>query len=258
MLAIDVPKLWLPPKPAIIRPARELWKSPVEYRLQEGFMPGITPVIANKRAKSRTFIDTAIDTTNQTTYSFPSCNFSTEAADRYIIAAIAAQNQSRTLSSSSIGGVGASIIDQLEDVSTGALVIANVPTGATGTISVTFSGQHFGCAIAWWVAYGLTSVTPVDHDIVQSTSAGGGTHNGAINGLLTVAGGFVIAGIAGQGNATSQLHAWTGVTERYDEVYDTGRGHSGGDAATTGASLNVSDQQTNGATNGFILFAATF
>jgi hypothetical protein len=46
----DVPKLWLPPKPAIIRPAREVRCPPVRYRVERAILPGLIPVVSSAEA----------------------------------------------------------------------------------------------------------------------------------------------------------------------------------------------------------------
>jgi hypothetical protein len=142
-VAVDVPKLWLPPRPAIIRRARELWRPPVRLRLDQAFMPGITPVIAGGgAAKSISFIDTAILTTNLTTYSFTGLDFGAAQGDRYIIGVAVSGTAARSISSATIGGVTARVVVSASgggavDRNAG-IVIANVPTGATGTIAVTW------------------------------------------------------------------------------------------------------------------------
>jgi hypothetical protein len=145
-LVADIPKLWLPPPPAIIRPARELWRPPVRLRFDQAFMPGITPVIAGGgAAKSISFIDTAILTTNLTTYSFTGLDFGAAQDDRYIIGVAVSGTASRSISSATIGGVTARVVVSATGGSArnAGIIIANVPTGTSGAIAVTW---NIGCS----------------------------------------------------------------------------------------------------------------
>jgi hypothetical protein len=49
-LPVDLPKLGLPPKPAIIRPAREMWRPPLRLRFDRAVLPGIVPILAQAAA----------------------------------------------------------------------------------------------------------------------------------------------------------------------------------------------------------------
>jgi hypothetical protein len=230
-LVADIPKLWLPPPPAIIRPARELWRPPVRLRFDQAFMPGITPVIAGGgAAKSISFIDTAIPTTNLTTYSFTGLDFGAAQDDRYIIGVAVSGTASRSISSATIGGVTARVVVSATGGSArnAGIIIANVPTGTSGAIAVTWNSGCFHCAIGWWRATGLGS--EVEHHFGSSTADPGTV---TIN---TLAGGIAVAGMI---SASGGTFSWTGASERYDEAIGESSVHSGADANTDGSALQI-------------------
>jgi len=93
-----------------------------------------------------TFLQTASDATNLQTYTFSSQNLGAANSKRYIIVAIASRNTrlGTTINSVRIGGVTATISvqsnhDDSPNSSVAGLAVANVPTGTTGDIVVTFS-----------------------------------------------------------------------------------------------------------------------
>ena len=239
-LAVDVPKLWLPPRPAIIRPARELWRPPVRLRFEKAFMPGITPVIAGGgAAKSISFIDTAILTTNLTTYSFTGLDFGAAQGDRYIIGVAVSGTAERSISSATIGGVAARVVVSASgggavDRNAG-IVIANVPTGATGTIAVTWSSGCAHCAIGWWRATGLLS--EVEHHFGSSVADPG------VATINTLAGGIAVAGMISTSGGT---FSWTGASERYDQaIGENSSVHSGADADGSAVQIAADDSSSN-------------
>jgi hypothetical protein len=233
-LFADLPKLWLPPKPAIVRPAREVWLPPVRLRLDPAFMPGITPVIAGGgAAKSISFIDTAILTTNLTTYSFTGLDFGAAQGDRYIIGVAVSGTAERSLSSATIGGVAARVVVSVSgggatDRNAG-IIIANVPTGTSGAIAVTWSSGCAHCAIGWWRATGLAN--EVEHHFGSSTADPG------VATINTLAGGIAVAGMI---SASGGTFSWTGASERYDQaIGENSSVHSGADANTDGNALQI-------------------
>ena len=108
-------------------------------------------------------------------FTFSSHGLGTAASDRKIILGITALHGStRTLSSVTIGGVTATITVQANGSSADhqSIVIADVPTGATGDIVVTFSASTTVCGIVGVAVYGLSSSTAVATYTSRSTSSG--------------------------------------------------------------------------------------
>ncbi len=144
--------------------------------------------------------------TNATIYTFSAENLGTAAADRYIIIGIGSRGLgSLTLSTVTIGGVSATLVSNNPVVNTNttitSLCLANVPTGTTGDVVITFSGQMLRCGIGVYRVTGLSSATPTSTGI---SSADAPTANLNIN-----AGGIAIgtASLPRTSNA-----AWTGIT----------------------------------------------
>jgi hypothetical protein len=174
-------------------------------------------------------------TTNLTTYNFATVNFGAADATRRIVIAVhwgAALN--RTLNSASIGGVGATThIDALASASTRvAIISALVPTGTSGTVSLTFSGACAQCAIGTYRALNETSASPTDtaNDLTVASGLVTDTINVPTNGWVVAGASFEVGG------ATTTT--WTGVTETYDIV----AGDSGIIFKTGGSQTGLSSQ----------------
>jgi hypothetical protein len=103
--------------------------------------------------------DTSEDASDLTTYSFASQSFGAEASDRYMLVGVGwreASANDRTLSSASIGGIAADILSQAHIGAGGIAIIgAEVPTGETGTVSITFNTTNSRCMIAVGRATGI-------------------------------------------------------------------------------------------------------
>jgi hypothetical protein len=170
---------------------------------------------------SVSFLQAATDNSDLTTYTFSAQNLGAAASDRHIIVAIATRKAGATFSVSSvtIGGVAATIVKQqahtVTNTSISAIAIANVPTGATGDVVITFSTGVLRCGIGLWRADNLLTATPYDSD---SSIASDPTVN------LDTPIGFAI-GVGAPSGAVNA--AWTGLTERYDATFDTTFGHTG-------------------------------
>jgi hypothetical protein len=204
-------------------------------RFDQAFMPGITPVIAGAAAgKTIEFLGTSISTSNLTTYSFTSLDFGAAQDDRYIIGIPVSGTASRTLNSATIGGVTARIVVQLSAGGASnrqaGIIIANLPTGTSGTIAVTWNNGCAHCAIGWWRATGLSSEVESDFD---SSSADPGSVT-----IDTLAGGIAVAGMI---SASGGTFSWTGASERYDQaIGENSSVHTGAEANTDGSALQIS------------------
>ena len=200
------------------------------------------------RTPELSFLQLTKDGSNASSYSITSVNFGTAAADREIIIAVfwRGDGTTRTLNSATIGGVTATIHLQNADPDDtnpehAALISARVPTGTSGTVALTMSGNCFGAGIATYRAQRLTSRTPHatdtdDNDILSFS-------------IDVPHRGFVIA--AGMFSATT-AGTVTGATEDYDEQdADNVRRFLGGSASEldkeTGRSVSVNGGSGNAA-----------
>lgn len=150
-------------------------------------------------------------TTDASSYTFSSASIGAAYPDRHVAlivgAASSQNNYTRVVSSVTIGGVSATIIEQVRSTQhnypgIGALVIAAVPEGTSADIVVTFSGTVLRCAVGRWVLRGLASPTPRD------------THSELVYNMSTATvdapkGGVLIGGLVGEygGEVTEGLSA---------------------------------------------------
>ncbi len=165
---------------------------------------------------SLSFIAVTPDDSNLTTYSFAGQSLGAEDSTRRIVVVVHWDDSidTRTLSSVTIAGVGATIHRQGNGGATGcAIASALVPTGTSGTISFTLSGAADRGAIGVYRAINEVNSSPHDTELDIVVSSG----------LLSVAidipaGGWVVAGVDFRG-ATGQSFTWTGLNEQYDTAY---------------------------------------
>lgn len=181
-----------------------------------------------------TYVSNTGDASGLTTYTFASQNFGTASADRYLVAYFAhrAVSAGITGSSATIGGVAAT---KLTTVTNGngcsELWGAAVPTGTSGTTSITWSGAVARCVTGLWALTGLLSTTPTN------------TYTSTANPLSVSAnisaGGVALAGA--YNNATTTA-TWAGLTEDYDNTTTASTMRTGASAAfaTTQTGLTIS------------------
>ena len=185
-------------------------------------------------------------------------NFGTAAANRYIITytAFRTATSSSTSCTVNIAGQTTHRLAQLSvsgsSRSAGAQVdIANVPTGATGTISMsTSNGSVYQYATAW-IIYGVAtnaSGVPQYAAFAQSNTAGDATFN-----LSVQEGDMIIAG-AGSGICGSSSNInWSGVSKNFSYVIqeNNDRIMSAGThfATSTGTRTIVADRNYSGTSN---------
>jgi hypothetical protein len=164
------------------------------------------------------YLQTAADSANASTYTYTSQSLGAAAADRYIVVGVASRigAASLTLSSLTVGGVTATIVDQRSATGVasggtattlGALAIAAVPTGTTGNVVVNLSATALRCVVSMWRFDGLASATAFaagDSAATAPTINLDIPANGAAVGIIT-------AGYSG-----SLTASWTGLTEQYD------------------------------------------
>lgn len=167
------------------------------------------------------FLSTANDTANLSTYTFASYGLGDAAGNRYV--ALCVMVTSGHVTGVTIGGVTA--IELVESFSAGGgsyvgWWIAAVPTGTTGNVVVSTSDSPGGCSIAGYRITGIAGVTPVDTAWVYGSS---GVHNVSV---FAAAGDIVLAGAITISVATS----WVGVTEDYDFTQESSVLFTGGHA----------------------------
>jgi hypothetical protein len=130
--------------------------------------------------------------------------------------------------SGTIGGVSATILVQVASAPVSvALLLAAVPTGATGTVTVNFTSTSDHHSIDVWSLSGIDSPTPIDTD--STTTSSGLT-------LTSVGQGVVIACIISNDGVT---HTWTGATEVSDQLLGGGQAASSSASGTTTSSSTV-------------------
>src|SRR3990167_5715602 len=185
------------------------------------------------------YVGTVVDTTNATQYTFSNVAIGAASADRIVIVSASggrAAGGTHTVSSLTIAGSAAVLLKEVacghlgtESISLWALA---VPTGTTANIVVTWNASMIDCGIGVWALTGAKSTV---YATASDNTTGAGKPATTISCL---AGGSIIAA-AGM-HSISDVCAWTGLTERFDEATESANGdfHSG-------ASDNFAAAQTN-------------
>jgi hypothetical protein len=161
--------------------------------------------------------------------SFTGCDLGTPAADRRIIvwASTDGGNADR-ITGITVAGEACDMLVENTGRGTCAIGIAIVPTGTSGTISITATGTA-RYAIGWWECTGLSDNTA--HDTATTD-----TDNDPMS-LDTTDGGFLVGGGCHENSA---LPSTTGdATERWSSSVSGELGNSGGDATTDGTSTDI-------------------
>lgn len=174
------------------------------------------------------------DPANASTYTFSSESLGTADADRYIIVGVVARKAGSTdcsITSMTIGGVSATeLLDQGNtdaNCDVGGLYIANVPTGTTGDVVVTFPATMVRAAISLWRAVDIATPT-VPTDSAASTAADP-TYD-----IDVTDPGFAVAMCISNSNTTATA---VGYTERFDGTVESFITYTGGDYETTGSDV---------------------
>ena len=176
---------------------------------------------------SITYNGTASDSTDLTTYSFAGVAIGTAATNRLVYIAITfTAPTAATISSATIGGISASIIDITGQGNSTFFIYANVPTGTTATVSITFSIACNRVVIGSYSLYNLKSKEPITRAYIN------GWTSGSISTSVDVpADGIIIAGVNNSTN--NNAITWTNATSRYSTIVDT-------NFRSAGASIQVS------------------
>jgi hypothetical protein len=203
MMPIDLvpPPIWLPPKPAIVRPADDI-RPP---RL--AMLPGIMPVVqSGKPAVVVDYRNTYVNGTSTATPSFASCDIGTAASDRLVVVGAAGEgNSGVTLSGVTIGGNAATqaAAGAFSENNAG-LFYLRVASGTTATIAVTFSSAKLRSGIVVYALYNVVSDTPYD-----TNTAGASATSVSVTSFASPAKGAVI-GVASKSSAS--ISGWTNLT----------------------------------------------
>lgn len=104
-----------------------------------------------------TFRNSSFDNNTNSTYTFASSAIGTAAANRWVIVGVLGSKSAPigTITSLTVGGITATeLVTNTEAVGSSdirvSLYIANVPTGTTADIVVTWSSANLACAVGWW------------------------------------------------------------------------------------------------------------
>ena len=171
------------------------------------------------------------------TKTFSALDIGTASADRIVIVALIGIPNAGTvtISSVTIGGVSAaSCCTGIGD--TQAFVefwAATVPSGTTGDVAVTASGNMFNCFVGVWATTGLGSGT--------ATASGTSTADPGSASLNISAGGIALGAGFNSNNAPNVT--WSNLTEDFDSTQGGSRTYTGASqafaAAQTGLSLSA-------------------
>lgn len=247
---IERAALWKPAAPAI-------WRAGDRPML--GILPGMFPAAASLGQSAipiLSYIEVLTSTSNGPTVSFTGVNLGAAAADRLVVIGVtafrgSAGNNSRTISSATIAGAEAAIVVQNTSAAQGvtvAIISAVVPTGATGTVSITFSGTVNGPNISVFTITGLTSTTVDGGNAMATSLTGSGTSATA---TFNVPAGACVVGIgASFANTSTTWSGTAGLTEMNDGVVASSTysaasasGHAGGASLTATATFGSSNRR---------------
>ena len=178
------------------------------------------------------------DGTDGTSFTFSSVPFGAAYSGRLVVVAIGARAllTSGRITGVTIGGVSATQLVSYSGAGVDGqypfdIWAATVPSGATGTVAVTYNQTMREAWIAVWSAYDMLA-TP--YDTLAVTTGGG---------IDTKAGGVLIAAFYGDADPS---HTLTGVTEEFDETptgttYVDAGGSLSPTATSTGHTVSTSD-----------------
>lgn len=147
--------------------------------------------------------------------------FGPERSDRVLVAAInwiGNYNQGISISSATIGGVPASILNQwhhsdplLEAIGS-AIVAAIVPTGTSGSVVVHFNDIVSTCRVGIYNLTNVLSLSVVDHAQNNIQASSGSSPSNIDLSLVVPANGIAIGCAAQWRNALGGTQSWTGMT----------------------------------------------
>lgn len=172
------------------------------------------------------FLQSNVDTSNATVYTFSGETLGDAAADRRIIVTASASGDTAgAVSTITVGGQSATIKATVVQTGGGtaavAIATADVPSGTTGDVVVTWSQPKERCSIA---LYRGVAMNPGARD---SDTDDGSVDNEDISLSLDCAqNGYIVAAARQTGTPTTA--DWSGVTELHQDVVETSRMWTGG------------------------------
>ena len=193
-----------------------------------------------------TYVDTAVDATDTTSYTFTGASVGTAAYQRHIHVVVHAMGGTPDITACTIGGFAATLNKSAVN-SLGAVAIftARLDYDTTADIVVTVPGGALACGIAVYNSVGLSSPDARD--------AGSSTADPGTDTLATRNGGFAIGGATR--NAT-ETWTWTNVTENYETTAEATRSMGGGSVDnTTAGTLAITADYATSSANGCAVFA---
>lgn len=157
---------------------------------------------------------TAATTSNtvNSTYTFSAQNFGTAAASRLIaVATYSAASGANSASGVTIGGIAATSVGQVAGTNGGfflntSMWVAAVPTGTSGAVVVTYSGNQNRAGIGVWAIYDAGSATPSQALTSHDTNPVSVSLNVPANG----------AAIGAALSSTTGTATWAGLVEDFD------------------------------------------
>lgn len=179
-------------------------------------------------AASIVWTDSAVDTSNNTTYTFTTRNIGA-AGSRKVVVSVGSGGSSggtTSVTSLTVGGISATqvVFADAGDNVYPELWQASVPSGTTATIVVTFGGAHVNCAIGVWAIYSAGAAASN-----TNSATGTGVQSASLN---IPAGGVAIAfvNLAGSGG-TPRTVTWANLSENFDATIEGSISYSGSSAA---------------------------
>jgi len=215
VIQVGPPPLWLPPKPAIVRPGRLLDR----LKPLGATLPGITaaPLLGKKAGGgvfSLAYGSYDSSDVDGTSFTFTGMTIGTAGADRYVLVCLGASDATGSpsgyaVSSLTVGGQTASEIVSVKsndgnwDVMA-AIWLAHVPAGTTADVDVAFDHMVSTCAA---VTYALSNPTSTAADDTATDETYGSSADLSLTG---VSGGAAV-GFAQTQNGHAM--SWSGLTE---------------------------------------------
>lgn len=220
-------------------------------------MPGVNFQILQAMASSASYpsisyIGNNSNTASATSHTFTAQSIGATGNNRVIIVAISCSAASGSLSSATIGGVGATINVQANGTSTlAAIISASVPTGTTADIVLNWSASELNVAIAVYRVVDLSSTTAAatGTDTALSSGVASLTLNNNANAIMVAS----AVGIDG-----SSWASWsTGLTEDSDQFIASNNAAAASSGFFASANTPYTASATCGGTRG-VMVAATW
>ena len=181
-------------------------------------MAGVLNVLLGQNSgaasASISFTASAVSASDLTTYTFASQSLGSAATGRKIIVGVGgSQTSGVAISSVTVAGVPATSIATNVAASgafnRSALYIADVPTGTTGDVVVTFASGVLRAGVGVWAAYNLNSST--------ATSTGTSLSNPYSSSLTVNAGGIAVCYAFTYFASGLPTHSYSGLTKDFDQ-----------------------------------------